>query len=239
VRAATILASLSSTKRIEQRSNSRLRSGGAAQLTQVSTSITDYLLAAFTLPLGILLLARAGLAGRLWGCGLLASALAAFAGGTWHGFQLAFPESALFLIWKAVMYLSGVFGLAAASGTILATTSGRLRGMLLAAMIAIALVYAALVTTHDQFIYVIAFNMVAMAVVFVLHMRTGFSRHDPASPWMIAGIAVSATGGIVQASGLSLDEYFNNNVLFHVIQMVGTYLLFRGAWLLGEGRRST
>ena len=135
------------------------------------------------------------------------------------------------------MWLSGVFGLAAASGTILATTSGRLRGMLLAAMIAIALVYAAFVPTRDQFIYVVAFNLAAMAVVFVLHMRTGLSRHDPASPSLIAGVAVSATGGIVQASGFSLDEYFNNNVLFHLIQMVGTYLLFRGARLLGEGQR--
>ena len=169
---------------------------------------------------------------------MLALALAAFAGGTWHGFQLAFPESALFWIWKGVMYLSGAFGLAAASGTILATTSGRLRGMLLAAIIAMALVYAALVTTHDQFIYVIAFNMAAMAIVFVLHLRTSFSWHDPASPWMIAGIAVSVTGGIVQASGFSPDEYFNNNVLFHLIQMAGTYLLFRGALLLGEGQRS-
>jgi len=207
----------------------------SAPLIQTLNLITDYLLGALAMALGILLLGRAARPSRLWGYALVALAFAAFAGGTWHGFQAVFAGGVLFWLWKAAVYLAAVFGLAAASGTIIATTSGHPRRALLAAMIAISVVYAVIMTMLDDFIYVIAFDATAMALVLVLHLRSGRSRHDPASPWIVAGIAVSVIGAIVQASGLSLNEYFNNNDLFHVVQMAGVYLLFRGAWRLGEG----
>ncbi len=189
------------------------------------------------MPLGLILLASAGLPTRLWGCALVASALAAFAGGTWHGFQLVLAEDALFWIWKAVVYLVGVFGLTAVSGCVFAAFSGVARNALLSAFFAAASVYAGFMATRDDFIYVIYFNAAAMAFVLAIQLYTAFQRRDPASPWIIAGIAVAGLGAVVQASGYSLHPHFNNNDLFHVIQMAGVYLLFRGARLLRPSAR--
>lgn len=199
-------------------------------MTEVSTLITDYLLGGLTALLAVLLLRnRERLPARLWGLAFLASALGAFAGGTWHGFQLLLSDRVLFWLWKVAVYSVGVFGLAAVSGSIVsAITSGR-RAALLMATAAIAATYAVWMATHDDFIYVVYYNAAVMGFVLAVHAYTGLRRRDPASPWMIAGVLVSVVAALVQVSGLSLHRHFNNNDLFHVIQMAGVYLLFRGA----------
>jgi uncharacterized membrane protein len=200
-------------------------------MTEVSTVITDYLLAGLTTVLAIALLraARRDIARRLWGWAFLASALAALVGGTWHGFQRLLPEPALFWMWKAVVYSVGVFGLAAVSGTIIAASPRALRYWMLALMVAVTVTYGAFMATHDDFIYVIYFNAAAMSFVLVIHLDSWFRRQDPASPWIVAGVLVSGLAAVAQASGMSLHRNFNNNDLFHVIQMIGVYFLYRGA----------
>ena len=196
------------------------------------TLITDYLLGAFTLLLGMLLLRGSGLPTRLWGWGFIASAIAAITGGTWHGFETVLDERALFWIWKATMYLLGVFGLATVCGSIVAAIDGRLRTVCIAAACAVTIAYGVAAATHDAFIYVIAFNAITMAAILVIQVFTRVRHRDPASPWIIAGIAISAVGAAVQASGYSPYALFNNNDLFHVIQAGAMYLFFRGAVLL-------
>ena len=207
-------------------------------MSDISTVVTDYLLAGLSALFGFLLLRDSGasLPRKLWGWALLASALAALAGGTWHGFQHVLPERALFWIWKAVIYLIGAFGLLAVGGTLMSAASGWRRAALLAPMIAVTAVYAAYMTTHDEFIYVIYFNAMAMVFVLLTHLYTRYRWSDPASPWMIAGVLVSGLAAAVQASGVSVHEHFNHNDLFHVIQMIGVYLLYRGASRLGPPR---
>jgi hypothetical protein len=60
------------------------------------------------------------------------------------------------------------------------------------------------------------------------------SRADPASYWVLAAIAVSAVAGAVQFYRVALHEHFNHNDLYHVIQIVGVVLFFRGGKLLRE-----
>lgn len=203
----------------------------ARPVTEVSTLITDYLLACLSAILGLLLLRAPdfGVTSRLWGWAFLASALAAFLGGTYHGFQELLPAATLFWMWKAVVYLIGLFGLAAVSGTIVAASTGRVRLALLAVMFAVTFVYFGLMVTRDEFIFVVYFNAAAMVFLLVIHLYTRWRWGDPASPWMVAGILVSALAAAIQVGGISLHRHFNNNDLFHVIQMIGAFLFFRGA----------
>ena len=48
------------------------------------------------------------------------------------------------------------------------------------------------------------------------------------------GVAVSFAGAAAQMSGFALHRHFNHNDLYHVIQMLGLWLLFRGARGLEE-----
>jgi hypothetical protein len=48
----------------------------------------------------------------------------------------------------------------------------------------------------------------------------------------VAGVMVSFAAAGVQQSGFALHQHFNHNDLYHVIQMAGVYLLYRGGRLL-------
>ena len=50
---------------------------------------------------------------------------------------------------------------------------------------------------------------------------------------MISGVSVTLLGYVVQHSGLSVHRHFNHNDLYHVIQMAGLWLLYRGSVRLG------
>ena len=56
-------------------------------------------------------------------------------------------------------------------------------------------------------------------------------RRGPSTPWVIASIAVSVIGALVQMTGIRLHEHFNHNDLYHMIQLVALWLLYRGGKL--------
>ena len=48
------------------------------------------------------------------------------------------------------------------------------------------------------------------------------------SDWIVAGIMISALGGLVQARRLAPHRHFNHNDLYHVIQAFALYAVYRG-----------
>jgi len=183
--------------------------------------------------MGIVLLRRGAgaLPVRLWGLAFLALAAGAVFGGSYHALLGHLGERVLALIWQINVYALGVFGFFAVSATFVAASTGTLRTAAVAVMLAVLALYAGWMTTHDDFVYVNAYNGVVMAVVLIVQAYTAVTRRDPASPWIIAGIVVSALAALVQFAGLSLG-FLDHNSLFHLVELAGLYLLFRGASLL-------
>ena len=54
----------------------------------------------------------------------------------------------------------------------------------------------------------------------------------PGMGWLIGGVAVSLVAGLVQARRIAVHRHFNHNDLYHVIQILALYLVFRGGVLL-------
>jgi hypothetical protein len=54
-------------------------------------------------------------------------------------------------------------------------------------------------------------------------------REDGTIKWLVSGIAVTLFGALVQLTGFRRGRDFNHNDVYHLIQIVGLYLLFRGA----------
>ncbi len=95
--------------------------------------------------------------------------------------------------------------------------------------------YAIIVLRDDRFLWAAVFYTAAMLVVLVLLLRDLFLFEDVAGPGLVvSGILVSFAAAIVQRSGLDLHRHFNHNDLYHVVQMVGLYYLYRGALLLKD-----
>lgn len=175
------------------------------------TMATDYLLA----------LAALAFAARLWRCfrawalAFLFTALAAIFGGTSHGFG---PE--LLVLWQVILWKLTVFSVGFASFFLLSGAHPVLR---LVAVLKLV-VYASWMSAHDDFIWVIADYGITLLLVGAVELR----QRKASANWVLGSIGVSIIAAIVQASGFALHQHFNHNDIYHLIQIVALWLLFRG-----------
>lgn len=83
--------------------------------------------------------------------------------------------------------------------------------------------------TQHTFWSAIMYSMGATAGLMVAGCHTADLKRGGVMKWLMAGIAVTLLGAIVQASGFRHDADFNHNDAYHVIQIFGLYLFFQGA----------
>jgi hypothetical protein len=185
-------------------------------MNEPMTVVTDYALGSVAAWLALVLFRSAQTSRRLWAVAFAALAAAAFLGGTWHGFLQSN------LLWKATTLSAGVASFGMVAGSSWAVFSGPLRAFVLTAALAKLVVYSAWMLSHDAFLYVVIDTGIAFIVVAALHL---WKWNGP----ILAGVAVSIAGALVQASGFRLHEHFNHNDLYHVIQIAALLLLYRGA----------
>jgi hypothetical protein len=187
-------------------------------LSEPMTLATDYLLGAATAWLAVLLFkdSAAQKSRRWWTAAFAALALAAFLGGTWHGF---FQNK---LLWKATLLTAGCASFAMVIGSAYATTSGLARQAIVTMALAKLLVYSVWMLEHHAFIFVVIDTGIAFVIVLALHLWRW-------NGWIVAGVALSVIAGLVQASGFAPHAHFNHNDLYHVIQLAAIALFYFGA----------
>jgi peptidoglycan/LPS O-acetylase OafA/YrhL len=84
--------------------------------------------------------------------------------------------------------------------------------------------------THRALWNVIVYAMGVSAGLMVAGCHTAYIRKEDGSmKWMLWGIAVTIIAAIVQRSGFRSHQDFNHNDAYHVIQIAGLYLFFKGA----------
>jgi hypothetical protein len=183
-------------------------------VNEPTTAITDFMMAALALGLGIRL-------SGAWRWAFVFTSIAALTGGIYH-------STPSYAVWKITLYSVGIatcFMIFAASRDAPAGLGKPLRVF---AVVELAL-YAIWMATHDDFIFVIAdygAGMLCVALVYLLALRKTPRR----SKLILGSIAIAVVGAVVQASGFTLHpRWFNHNDLYHVIQMLSLYLLYRGA----------
>lgn len=206
------------------------------KILEPTTTFTDYILAAETLVFSILLLrsdtAASEISVRLWAFAFVTTAIGAAAGGTYHGFIQSLGKVAP-AIWKITVYAIGITALLMLSATALSTMSGTASKIILAAALVQFVFYAWWMAGHDDFKYVIYDYAPATILILILQV-VSFTRGGAGSGWIISGLVLSFAGAAIQQSGFSLHRNFNFNDIFHVIQMVAMYFLYRGGSLLKD-----
>jgi hypothetical protein len=205
-------------------------------ITEPTTMLTDYVLAALCWVLAWRLFALGGKHGRvstrLWAAALAATGFAALAGGTSHGFALLIGKTTHAALWKATVYAIGLASLFLVAAAAWASLTGYLRRGLRTLAALKFIIYAAWMTSHDEFRYVVYDYVPAMVAVLLLQAWAGYRYHAASAKWIIAGVVVSFLGAGIQQSGFTLDRHFNHNDLYHVIQMGAVVLFYRGGrWL--------
>ena len=190
-------------------------------MSEPTTVLTDYALAAVSILLGLKLIEKS----KLWAVAFLALGLGALLGGTWHGFWQSD------LLWKATTLSVGIASFGMVAGSAFETTSGIVRRALMVFAALKLIVYVGWMLHHDDFIWVVADTASALLIVAILHAWRF-------SGWILLGVAVSVLAGLAQASGFALHERFNHNDLYHVLQIAAMFLFYRGVRAYAtDGRR--
>jgi len=184
------------------------------------TLATDYLLAGVSAWLAFLIFRLGG--SKHWAAALCCLALAALAGGTYHGFPQFHPG----LLWGAAELFAGLASFLMAVATARAT--GYFPRTIFSLAAAKLMLYLSWIVSHDEFIWVVVDTASALLFVAVLHTI----KRDAAWRWMVGGVALSVVAALVQAAGLAPHPRFNHNDLYHVIQIAALWLFYRGARLL-------
>jgi hypothetical protein len=197
------------------------------RISEPVTTFTDYILAVELIVLGLILLKEGSDPRRLWGAGFLAAAIAAMAGGTYHGFIQSFTPGTSSALWKLTIYSVGVSALLMLSASILATTKGSLKTILLGATVVSFLFYVIVMIKQNDFRYVIYYYAPAMITILILQLIW----RQASTNWTVSGIVLSFGAASVQQSGFRAGQHFNHNDVYHIMQMTAMYLLYRGGKL--------
>jgi len=170
----------------------------------------------------------------LWAWGFAFFGTASFVGGTYHGFTQMVSEAIYIGLWKATVYAIGFASFCLLAGALFASVLKPLRRYLLLIAALQLTMYAIWMVSHDDFRYVIYDYLSSMTAIIALQAYASMTSEAPGAPWIIGGILITVVAAVVQESGVALHRHFNHNDLYHVIQMGGFYLLYRGARLLSD-----
>ncbi len=194
------------------------------------TLATDYALGLLCTVLAIRMRRRGPVAGRTdWSGALIACAIAAVAGGSYHGFLPWLPGWISAVLWKVTLLAIGCAAYGASVATLRVHLAARLQRPLQAAAALQLALYAAAVLVRDEFLIAIVDYSLAFGFVLAVHAQVWVRSRDGAAGWIVLGVLVSFTGAGIQAAGLAPHPHFNHNDLYHVVQMLGTWMLYRGA----------
>jgi len=151
-------------------------------------------------------------AGRAWPLAFLFTAIGSLAGGTYHALGGGTA------IWKVTTFAIGLAGF-----FLLVATR-------VPVIVAVAkfVAYATWMVAHDDFKYVIADYVATLLIIVVMQIVAWFRTRAPGAPWIAGSVAVSVVAALVQQYGTDLHPQFNHNDLYHAIQLVALWLLYRG-----------
>ena len=169
-----------------------------------------------------------------WAAGVVCFGLASFVGGTVHGFAAIFSQAVLQELWKLTAYAVGFASFFLLVGTLSACIVPSVRRFAMPIPYVQLIVYAFWMATHDDFRYVIYDYAFTNLGIVALQCYAGMTYRAVSVRWMAGGVLVSFFAGAVQINRVALHDHFNHNDLYHVIQMGGMYLFYRGALLLKD-----
>ncbi len=205
-------------------------------MREPSVMITDYILSLLSLYWGIRFFRRGRNYGQyedyLWALMYLSVSLGAVLGGTHHGFIEKLHPIVSIVFWKSTLIAIGVAGLALMLVWNLKFSRLIGRGFLNAISLVYFCIYIGLTLFKNEFYFVVGYYfpivIVVMVSSFVEYKRNRDKRYL-AIGW---GMALALGGSIFQVAGLDIHRYFTKSDVYHAVQMVGLYTIYRGYFYL-------
>jgi hypothetical protein len=208
-------------------------------ITEPMTTATDYMImvAAFWFATKLLVPAsrRSQLSQCSWGVAFIFLGLSALFGGTNHGFVRYMQQEGLDLLWSGTLYCIGLAMFFVLVGTVSGSVANRTwRAFFYAYSVVVCSAYAWWIFDHDDFVYAVLINVSTFIIISGLQLSALKRYRAESAKWILSGVIVSFLGAAIQRSGFALHVHFNHNDLYHVVQIVGLYLFYRGASVMHD-----
>ena len=194
-----------------------------------TTAITNYMMGCIGLYFGWqTLLFQDSLFHILWACSFFSLSLGAFLGGSYYGFGPRLPNYITKVIWRLTLIFVGITGLflAGSAAIFYINETGKIGLMIGSAILIIK--YVLDLNKDDTFHHAIKFYVSLIILALIGFIPAFFSLGYTGALQIVIGLLVNLSAAGVQASGLTLHKHFNHNDLFHVIQILGMILMYRG-----------
>lgn len=160
--------------------------------------------------------------------------LAGLLGALTHGIGPHLPQSVHTFIWRITLYCIGLTSFSMLLGGLYHVVSFNTMAWLKWLPLLGLIVFMILITRNDDFKTVIRFYTPAMMLLLLMMLYSLLRFQGDGTGWIILSILVALAGAAVQQSGFSFHKHFNHNDIYHIIQMGGMYLLYRGAVVLKD-----
>jgi hypothetical protein len=210
------------------------------RITEPMTLATDYVLGGVALVLAVSVFyhgqAEGQVAMRLWATALVMIAIAAFVGGSYHGFVEMLPPAMARRLWTLTLAAAGFGSAALLAAAAVAGTGGAFQRVLVWIVIVKLACFIVVISSRTEFIIVIVDYTSALVGVVLLAWLTVPSGLSDAARWITAGVGVSVVAALIQALRIAPHPRFNHNDLFHVVQTGALFLLYQGGLLMRDFR---
>jgi hypothetical protein len=198
-------------------------------LYEPTTAITDYIIFILGIIFGGLTISiQNSQFHQLWGASFISIGIGAFFGGTSHGFGPKMKGIYRMVLWRITIIFIGISGIfmAMSSSLFFITENGKYALFITAGVLLI--LYFLKIRKQDSFRSAVTFYMPLLGVTLVGFSMAFYFQNITGALFITIGLIVCITGSLTQLLKISLHEKFNHNDLFHVIQMLGMYLMYRG-----------
>jgi cytochrome bd-type quinol oxidase subunit 2 len=201
-------------------------------MTEPDVVITDYVLAAECALFAGLLCFRntpVSYARRCFAALFASLGLAAFLGGTVHGFFADEAARGARILWSATLLSVGAATLAAWLSGAAVLLSRRAARYLGRAALAQFIIYGSLIAAGLRDFAFAVLNYLPAVVFLLVVFAVIFARQrDRSVLFGVLGIVLTFVAALVQQMKVALHPvYFDHNALYHAIQGVALYLIFR------------
>lgn len=170
---------------------------------------------------------------RWWGVGFIASGLSALSGGIYHGLGVQAGELLRFVLWKGTVYGIGVAGLGLLLGAV-GAIHPRLRRWFVLFGVGKFVVYSVWMSTHNEFRFVVYDYAPTLLIILALQLCLWLHTRKQSSVMIGGGIVLSFVAAAIQLLKIAPHPHFNHNDLYHLIQLLAFWLLYRGGMNLED-----
>ena len=198
-------------------------------LYEPTTAITDYIIFLLGVFFGLATLAiQDSQFHQLWGLAFYSIGIGGFLGGTSHGFGPKLKEVYRKILWRFTLVFIAVTGLLITMSAALFFVTEKGENALYIITGVLLLTYFQRIRKKDSFRSAVTFYMPLMGISLVGFAMAFYFQNMTGALSITVGLLVCVAGTVVQVMKISVHEKFNHNDLFHVIQMLGMFFMYRG-----------